>query len=1032
MAMWLSVSFIQPQTIEGEDEMANITILQTSDHKPLAKKYWIFRDGTLTVSNYQNASEFRWQEQEVANIRQLSKFLLQLQKHRDACIIRGAPAEGLPEVATRKGENFPEPQDGCSWVMLDIDGVEAPEGINTCSHEAAEYIVTKLPAEFHDVTYVAMLSNSAGVRKPDGELLKSGIRVHLFFLLAQAVPGKRLAAWLESHCYDTGFYRAGLNKGNNPMLYPGVDMSLIRTCVQPHYTAAPILGRGVACDVSPENRLWLKQKTADFVQLPQIAPALEHNIVERRNALRVNWALENGYRLEKRRVNTGHGTYASERLVPMDPAEIPIGRELIRTDLRANGNVLGLVLADEKTPNSWYVVKSRPWLARRMGDEMEIPLEEFCPAAVEEVKRLGWVQDITGESDDADSGPAGSSEGFVPTQSAPPSGMVSANMDSFLNSLFRQRWGGGGFVYSRGCVQITVGEPPKTQWIDVFSFFYTYARVRTEHNSGWSYVLHAICPDGSWNEIILPAQDLHDGNKAAMVLAARGVEIYPKGNKLLGKYIQEYPCQRIRQLVERTGWSNDRSRFVLPERVFSTDPEGGQEEIYLSEQAKNLIRGVRSQESFEQWQEFVPPLCLGNSRLEMAEYQSFLPPLMKPLGLQTFGVHFWGTSSTGKSATKQVAVSIWGDTVLTSHQWRATDNGLEGLAYAHNDIHMALDEIKQSTDPSLVQDAVFLLANETGKVRADRDGGLRPVRHWRLTYVSTGEVGSAQFIRDGGVTVMAGYTVRMLDIPADGGAGMGVIETLQGYPTAKEQIEALEVYTQQYFGTAAVAFLEALFDSGYLENLRERFGAFRREFMASLPQRQRVSEMERILDKFAAIAFAGELAIEFGVLRYPRGQAIQTMVRIAVEYENARGGDEGWDILERIAWILREISRNRYSNFKRLNRQHNAFRDGGGLDPRVFWGYAIYSHSESDQLLEFRIPRSIFKTVFCQNLNADRLVNALKERGYLSEDGHVVGKRRERCYILSYAFVAGGEDEVEGGEEGDEPRRTPLDEMMDI
>jgi hypothetical protein len=471
---------------------------------------------------------------------------------------------------------------------------------------------------------------------------------------------------------------------------------------------------------------------------------------------------------------------------------------------------------------------------------------------------------------------------------------------------------------------------------------------------------------------------------------------------------------------------------VLPEHVFSDDSEGDQEEIYVTESAKNLIRGVRSRGTFGEWQASIPPLCLGNSRLEMALYLAFLPPLMKPLGHPTFGTHFWGTTSTGKSTAKQIAVSVWGDPAEAAHQWRATDNGLEGLAHAHNDVLMALDEIKQTTGHQVVADAVFLLGNEKGKVRADRDGGLRPVRFWRLAYISTGEISTVQFLRDGGVTVMGGHAVRILDISADGGAGMGVMENLVGYSDPRAQVEALDAFTQQYHGTAAVTFLEALFASGYLGNLRERVEEFSQAFSAMLPERDRNPEMRRILKHFIAIAFAGELAIRFGVLPYSPGQALHTMVRMAAEYEIARGGSEGFDILERIAWIRGEISRNRYSNFKRLNRQSSAFRDGGGGDPRVFWGYAIYSHAESDQILDFRIPRALFKTVFCQNLNADRLIGALSERGYLREDNHAVGKRRERCFTITYAFIAGGEEEVQGGEEGDEPRRTPLDEMMEI
>ena len=999
--------------------MANITILQTSDHKPLAKKYWIFRGGTLTVSNYQNASEFRWQEQEVANIRQLSKFLLQLQKHRDACIIRGAPAEGLPEVATRKGENFPEPQDGCSWVMLDIDGVEAPEGINTCSHEAAEYIVTKLPAEFHDVTYVAMLSNSAGVRKPDGELLKSGIRVHLFFLLAQAVPGKRLAAWLESHCYDTGFYRAGLNKGNNPMLYPGVDMSLIRTCVQPHYTAAPILGRGVACDVSPENRLWLKQKTADFVKLPQIDPVLEHEVSDRRNALRLSWARENGYRLEKRRVNTGHGTYASERLVPMDPAEIPIGRELIRTDLRANGNVLGLVLADEKTPKSWYVVKSRPWLARRMGDEMEIPLEEFCPAALTEVQRLGWIQEITTAPEEGDPENGDTAGTLVSTLSEPASGLEPGAAESRINQVVKIANGRFGLYAANGRLGVIRENKDKTKdFIGYFGLMYVYAYARTLGDSDWLYVIHALNQIGQWKELRIPRETLFERNELLRLLGREGIYANPGRNDALVMYLQDFPCQRTFLSVDRIGWDATVEKFILPEKVITKPEHGSEEEVIVSSIAQHYIAGIKCSEWLVDWQKQVALPCLGNSRLELGIFCALLPPMLRGLRLHNFGVHFFGNSSLGKSTIMQVAASVWGDPARICHHWHATDNALEGLAYCHNDALLILNEVGQG-DKSKVGGMIYMLGNGEGKARARINGQIRPSKTWLLGVLSTGEKTMAEHIRESGQRVMAGQTVRMVDVSVEMQQGRGVVENLNGFPDSGTLVKALEQATMRFHGTASETFIEALVREKDSQGFVDNFHAFREEFHNALPSAERSPEVLRVIAHFCHMAFAGEFAISHGILPYPSGTAFQTTLRIVAEYEASRGGAEGFDILEAIRNLRRQLSEHRYRNFVRMSPNGQRFAYDYSTGPQIFWGYAVHTDQESGEFVEFKIPIHTFKEEFCRGVNADAVVRALEARGHLRRDGKQYGRNRDHCYSIPYRFLHGEDGGADGEVEED-------------
>ena len=63
-------------------------------------------------------------------------------------------------------------------------------------------------------------------------------------------------------------------------------------------------------------------------------------------------------------------------------------------------------------------------------------------------------------------------------------------------------------------------------------------------------------------------------------------------------------------------------------------------------------------------------------------------------------------------------------------------------------------------------------------------------RHeWRLLFLSAGEVGLAQHIRDAGKKSKAGQAVRLVDIPADAGQGHGIFDTLHGFSRARNSVK---------------------------------------------------------------------------------------------------------------------------------------------------------------------------------------------------------------------------------------------------
>ncbi len=186
-----------------------ITILHC--HNGFAAKTY---HGDGRVQPYSAGRYFRCEDLPCSSLDGLHSILVQLQDLPQAFIIRGAPVDGgalaIASIRRTKGNFRDVPR---HWVMLDIDGVPLPSGIDALSSEALVHVVSLLPPEFQGVSFIAQWSNSAG--------LKPGvIKVHLWFWLETPLGSTDLRGWAKT-------------------LGALIDPAVFNT-VQPHYTARPV------------------------------------------------------------------------------------------------------------------------------------------------------------------------------------------------------------------------------------------------------------------------------------------------------------------------------------------------------------------------------------------------------------------------------------------------------------------------------------------------------------------------------------------------------------------------------------------------------------------------------------------------------------------------------------------------------------------------------------------------------------------------------------------------------------------------
>jgi putative DNA primase/helicase len=77
-----------------------------------------------------------------------------------------------------------------------------------------------------------------------------------------------------------------------------------------------------------------------------------------------------------------------------------------------------------------------------------------------------------------------------------------------------------------------------------------------------------------------------------------------------------------------------------------------------------------------------------------------------------------------------------------------------------------LDELSQ-VQPREAGEIAYMLANGSGKLRANIKGEAREKATWRLLFLSSGEVTLAEHMTEGGKKARAGMEIRLVDIHAD-------------------------------------------------------------------------------------------------------------------------------------------------------------------------------------------------------------------------------------------------------------------------
>jgi uncharacterized protein (DUF927 family) len=547
--------------------------------------------------------------------------------------------------------------------------------------------------------------------------------------------------------------------------------------------------------------------------------------------------------------------------------------------------------------------------------------------------------------------------------------------------------------------------------------FAVEGEMRGSRGDGWGLLLSWRDRDGRLHRWCVPHRALiGEPGRVEGELADRGLALATgqQQRERLRAGLMGVRCAARVTSVQRAGWHRvvGGSVYLFP----NGDATGGvPERVILDCGLAEAAAPDATAGTLANWQSEVAAPAVGNGLLALFLAAAFAGPLLDLTRDPSGGVHLYGRSQAGKTTLLRCAASVWGapEAGALLRTWRATANGLEAAAVEASDGLLPLDEIGQA-DGREVAEVVYLLGNEAGKRRANRDGGAREGKTWRLLFLSTGEVSLEAKLAEAGKRTMAGQEVRMvnLQLPPAG----PVRGDLHGHPDTAALLAHLNRAAGRNHGTASRAFLGRLAAERGADSaaLSARVAGVRAGFLAAHLPAGADGQVAGVARRFALIAAAGELATAFRVLPWAEGEAERAAGACFRAWLARRGGSGAAEDAEAVERVRRFIVANGASRFAALADAPCGGEEEEASPDRPVVGRAGWRRADAEGRWEYLVATQVWDAEVCAGTEPREVARALRARGLLRTESatrltakspRIRGYGRPRIYWVTGAIL---------------------------
>lgn len=343
--------------------------------------------------------------------------------------------------------------------------------------------------------------------------------------------------------------------------------------------------------------------------------------------------------------------------------------------------------------------------------------------------------------------------------------------------------------------------------------------------------------------------------------------------------IELSPQRHVRHAAQ-PGWRpGEQKVFVRPIHVIGAIP--GIEEVLPPRPQPGKKRQIvfTNAGTVEGWQEGVVRRARWSSRATLMLGVAFAGPLVRVLGMQSFGVNLYGKTKVGKSTAQVVGGSIIGlGTEAALPSCKSTSVGLDQVAITCNDSALFINEagLLGRSAYNTLGPMIYGLSESKDKIRAAEStyGGDAVASGWSLIYVLSSEHAIGALAMLAGTPRDGGEEPRCLDVPAvhDGHATI-FDRRPRNIPEEKftrwahRQMAEMRKACADHHGVVFDAYLRGLIDLG--DKLKPRAQAYVDEFVGSLFLKNAEGAVNHAARNFGAIYAGLRMAMDMGLLPPP-------------------------------------------------------------------------------------------------------------------------------------------------------------------
>lgn len=453
----------------------------------------------------------------------------------------------------------------------------------------------------------------------------------------------------------------------------------------------------------------------------------------------------------------------------------------------------------------------------------------------------------------------------------------------------------------------------------------------------------------------------------------------------LADYLQTSGNRKLWTITNATGWQN--GAYILPNGEVIGEPKSP---VLFRSQSAGFI-GYSTQGTVQNWRDEIGQYVKGNPSMILGVAVALSAPLIHLLEVDSFGVHLFGGSTSGKTTTANIAASIYGHPEITRVSWNATSLGLSNEAAARNDGFLVMDEIGQGANKKHVEQTAYTLFNGVGKVQGAKDGGNRELNRWRIIAFSTGEIDLEGYLSQAGIKTNAGQLVRLLNVP------ITQAKQFHHFKDGKSHADHINQATKKYYGAIGREWIEWLIANQ--SNLASIYQQIKNKWLARLPQ-DASPQVQRVASRFAVL----ETALSFSqhLTQWEITESAEALLHCFNEWVNVYGlhSREEMQVIEQVnGWLLANAE-GRFIHYP-FNTHQSTIHNIAGYRMTL---------TENNETEHFYLYPMAFEEAIngnpkeqtCQILLDKGMLKKGNEKGYkyMTKLPHKIDPRRTRCYLL--------------------------------